>query len=368
MQVEVAVSAPKKHATADDLRSDNSCFNHGHATIIGARTRFVQPSSRQGAILSGHAQTRSLSSSDRRPLRPLVRTVDRLQRLATFEAAARLGSFSAAGRELGLAQPAVTRQVQALEHALGVGLFDRHANRIALTEAGHVLADSLDVTFGAIEHTLGEIARIDDTFVLAMPPGFAQLLVVPRLDELQLALGDRDLRLWLYDRQAELSSSSFDAAVRVGTGAWPGLDSHYLIPEVVMPVAAPSVAEEWALHADSSAADVLVAPLLHMDGTDRPWLSWSEWLAAFDLALTPGRRRVVFNNYPAILQHVIAGKGVALAWAGLTDGLVADEVLTVVGPAVSSQRAYYLTWKSGRRTAGVESVINWLHETVNPAS
>lgn len=297
-------------------------------------------------------------------MRPLVRTVDRLQRLATFEAAARLGSFSAAGRELGLAQPAVTRQIQALERALGVALFERHANRSTLTDAGHVLSDSLDVSFGALEHTLGEISRIDDTFVLAMPPGFAQQLVVPHLDELQLALGDRDLRLWLYDREAELATSSFDAAIRVGTGSWPGLDSQHLFPEVVRPVATPSVAEEWGLTSESSAVDVLATPLLHMDAHDRAWLSWSDWLANFDLELTPGRRRVMFNNYPSVLQQLMSGKGVALAWSGLTDQLIADEVIVTVGPSVASERAYHLAWKSGRRTASVESVIAWITETV----
>lgn len=297
-------------------------------------------------------------------MRQLVRTVDRLQRLATFEAAARLGSFSAAGRELALAQPAVTRQIQALERALGVLLFERHANRIVLTDAGHALADSVDVSFAALEHTLSDISRIDDTFVLAMPPGFAQQLVVPRLDELQNALGDRDLRLWLYDREAELASSAFDAAVRVGSGAWPGLDSQPLLAEMVMPVATPTVAEEWSLDANSSATEVLAAPLLHMDAADRPWLSWSDWLAEFGLGLTPGRRRVESNNYPTILQHVLAGKGVALAWQGLTDELVAGGALTVVGPTVASDHAYHLTWRAGRRTAAVDAVASWLHERI----
>lgn len=299
-------------------------------------------------------------------MRPLIRTVDRLQRLATFEAAARLGSFSAAGRELGLAQPAVTRQIQALERALDVSLFERHANRSTLTDAGHLLADSLDVSFGAIEHTLGEVSRIDDTFVLAMPPGFAQQLVVPRLDELQVALGDRDLRLWLYDRETELGSSSFDAAVRVGAPPWPGLDHEHLLPEIVMPVATPTVADEWELDIDSTAAEVLAAPLLHMEAAGRPWMSWTDWLAEFGLALTPGRRRVMFNNYPAVLQQVMSGKGIALAWSGLTDRLIADGVLLQVGPAFASERAYHLTWKSGRRTAAIEATGAWLAGQSSP--
>lgn len=297
-------------------------------------------------------------------MRPLVRDIDRLQHLATFEAAARLGSFSAAGRELGVAQPAVTRQIQALERAIGVTLFERHANRSHLTDTGRLLATSVDLAFNALEHSLEEIARVDHTFVLAMPPGFAQQLVVPQLDDLQRALGDGDLRLWLYDRDHELSASSFDAAIRVGNDEWPGYEGEDLFPEVVTPVATPAVAREWGLDADSDAAAVLAAPLLHMDATDRPWLSWSDWLARFDLALTKGRRRVEFNNYPTVLQQVLGGKGVGLAWSGLTDSLIADGLLEIVGPTVVSDMSYRLTWKVGQRTASVDAALAWLHDAV----
>lgn len=295
-------------------------------------------------------------------MRRLVHQADRLQRLAVFESAARLGSFSAAGRELGLAQPAVTRQVRALEVSLGFELFTRSANRVELTDAGRRLADIVDVAFGMIEHAVDDLGRMRDTFVLAAPPGFAQQVIVPDLDSLQHALGDLDLRLWLYDRERELDGGSFDAAVRIGAARddWPGYDRHELFDEHVVPVAAPSLATELGLDASSSATDVLAAPLLHMDARDRPWMSWAEWLAWFDLQLTPGRRRVVFNNYPTVLQQAVAGRGVALGWRGLVEGLVDDGVLTVVGPAVSSARSYCVTWPAGNSAGAVEAVVEWL--------
>lgn len=294
-------------------------------------------------------------------MRDLAVRVDRIQRLATFESAARLGSFSAAGRELGLAQPAVTRQIQALERSLGIDLFRREANRSILTDAGRSLAEAIDLGFGVIERAIDDVVDPDTTMVVAMPPGFAQQLVVPHLDSLQRALGDRDLRLWLYDRETELATATFDLAVRVGTPPWNGLDATELFPERVSPVATPALAAEWGLDPASDPAQVLAAPLLHMDTADRPWMSWSDWLAAFDLSLTP-RRRVEFNNYPAVLQQAVASKGVALAWAGLTDDLVDSGVLQVVGPEVASPRSYFATWPSSRRTAAVDAVVNWLTE------
>lgn len=56
-----------------------------------------------------------------------------------FMAVARLGSIRAASGQLNVAQSAVSRQVQALEHRLGVVLLDRLPNGVVLTTAGRVL-------------------------------------------------------------------------------------------------------------------------------------------------------------------------------------------------------------------------------------
>lgn len=53
-----------------------------------------------------------------------------------FSATADAGSLSAAARKLGLTQPTLSRQVAALEAALGVTLFERIGKRLALTDAG----------------------------------------------------------------------------------------------------------------------------------------------------------------------------------------------------------------------------------------
>lgn len=115
-------------------------------------------------------------------MRELIRHVDRIQGLAVFEAAARLGSFTAAGHELGMSQPAVTRQIRALERRLGVGLFVRTANRSELSDVGRRLRDHVAAGFDVIEAGLAELAEHAGTFVLAAHPGIAQAWVVPRLD------------------------------------------------------------------------------------------------------------------------------------------------------------------------------------------
>lgn len=295
-------------------------------------------------------------------MRPLIDRVQRLQRLAVFEAAGRLGSFTAAASELGMTPPAVTRQIRALERSLGVELFHRTSNRSSLSPTGQRLAEGVDDGFTAVEQVLAELCDANDLFVLAAPPGFAQQLVVPRLDALHDALPDCDIRLWLYDREADIAAGAFDAAVRLGSGTWPGQETHALFSERAVPVATPSLAMALGLSPNSTPEQVIAAPLLHMDTHDRPWMSWSDWLDRFGLALTPGRRWVVHNTYPTVIQQVLAGRGVALGWRGIVDEFIDDGVLVVVGPEVATDNRYCITWRQGRRSAAVDAVISWLSD------
>jgi molybdenum-dependent DNA-binding transcriptional regulator ModE len=57
-------------------------------------------------------------------------------RLRVFLAVNEAGSFTRAGRTLGLSQSAVSRQMIALEEELGASLFHRHARGLVLTEPG----------------------------------------------------------------------------------------------------------------------------------------------------------------------------------------------------------------------------------------
>ena len=293
-------------------------------------------------------------------MREVVRRVDRLQRLAVFEAATRLGSFTAAAAELGMTQPAVTRQIRSLERSLGTELFSRSANRSVPTDAGRRLHSHVGAGFDAIENGLAELAELAGHFVLAAHPGIAQALIVPRLDELDVVLGDLDLRLWLFDHDDELGRGGFDVAVRVGTGDFPGLDHRLLFPETVVPIASPTLAEQYGLTAASSADDVYRAPFVHMDDGGRPWMSWDEWLRHFGIALRRTTGRVVFNNYPMVLQRALLGYGVALGWRPLIDEYVDRGALVVVGPAVTSTRGYYATWPTGPVQPAVAAFVDWL--------
>jgi DNA-binding transcriptional LysR family regulator len=64
-----------------------------------------------------------------------------LNHLAVFHAVAQAGSMTLGAERLDISQPAVSKQVRALERACGVHLFDRVGRRVRLSSAGVILAE-----------------------------------------------------------------------------------------------------------------------------------------------------------------------------------------------------------------------------------
>jgi DNA-binding transcriptional LysR family regulator len=73
-----------------------------------------------------------------------------LNGIKAFEAAARSGSFAGAGAELNVSAAAVSRMVHLLEERLGVALFERKANKLAMTSAGRAYQSGLTPIFDAL--------------------------------------------------------------------------------------------------------------------------------------------------------------------------------------------------------------------------
>jgi LysR family transcriptional regulator, glycine cleavage system transcriptional activator len=300
--------------------------------------------------------------SQLRPSGGLAQQVGRLQRLAVFEASARLGSFTAAGAELGVSQPAVTRQIRLFEQSIGHELFDRSANRIQLTHAGTFLAEAIVKGFDHINQAIAELTHPNDgAFVLACHPGFAQQWLMPRIDQVQQLVGGRQLQLRFIDSPADLRHASFDAAIHVSDSANQPTRNR-LFGEVVVPIASPQFADQLGLDENTSPETLLSSALLHMDDGDQPWLSWTGWFAHFGLKLLTPYGQVLFNNYPMVIQQAIAGRGIALGWQTLIDALIADNILVAISTAVSTKNGYYLTSSDSAPQEEIGRLGNWLHE------
>ena len=102
-----------------------------------------------------------------------------LRQLRMFLAAAEEGSITAAARRMNLTQPAMSRQIKALEEELGVELFTRGAHSVALTPAGRVLVEEGGKLLERAERVVKRVKAEADGEPLRI--GFAPSLAGPLL-------------------------------------------------------------------------------------------------------------------------------------------------------------------------------------------
>src|SRR5258707_1742278 len=112
---------------------------------------------------------------------------DRFFSLQLFARVARRGSFSVAGREMGVSQPTASRIVAALEKRVGVALLVRTTRAVTLTEAGSDYLARIESILTALEvayhvalwtGVLRGLLPVASSFALALPgvlPGLARL-------------------------------------------------------------------------------------------------------------------------------------------------------------------------------------------------
>ena len=144
---------------------------------------------------------------------------DRLFALRLFARVARTGSFSRAGRELGLSQPSVSRIAAELEREVGVALMTRTTRGLRLTEAGADYLARIEPILAALEeadHAARGTGELRGTLRISLPLGFGVREVIPRLPafmELHPAL---HIDLSLNDRNEDLVAEGIDVALRFG--------------------------------------------------------------------------------------------------------------------------------------------------------
>src|SRR3954468_16094988 len=111
------------------------------------------------------------------------------RQISAFLKLARSGSFSAAAKQLGVSQPALSRTVQQMEAAIGQRLFDRTTRSVILTPTGRELkpiAERLEIEF---DSAFGELSRFVEgrrgRIAVAALPSIAAVVLPPAIARLR---------------------------------------------------------------------------------------------------------------------------------------------------------------------------------------
>jgi LysR family glycine cleavage system transcriptional activator len=287
----------------------------------------------------------------------MVKMLPPMNPLKAFEAAARLGSLTVAGDELGVSQVAVSRQVRVLEEYLGVVLFHRSHRSIQLTREGKELNDGISDAFERINAAVLRVSRRGRRDILAIQSytTFSQRWLIPRLPIFHAENPEMEVRLTSSTLPVDFGTQNLDAAVRSGHGNWDGLNANRLAPIELVPVCSSRFLQETNL---SSAAGLNQLSLLH--SIARP-NDWSTWLRANGVMIDASRG-LKFENSTLAYEAALQGIGVAIGIKVLVENhLSAGTLIAPFDKNVVLDESYYLTWPKGvKPSPPLKKFHDWL--------
>jgi DNA-binding transcriptional LysR family regulator len=157
------------------------------------------------------------------------------------------GSFSAAGRRLGLAPSSVARAIAGLEDELGVRLLNRSTRKLSLTEPGRLYLERTRRIVAEIEDANRSISQLEAAprglLRLNAPQSFGRLHIVPALPDFFAAYPEIRLDLSLTDAFVDLVEEGVDLAVRIGELQDSSLIARKLAPNRRVICASPAYVE-----------------------------------------------------------------------------------------------------------------------------
>jgi DNA-binding transcriptional LysR family regulator len=283
------------------------------------------------------------------------------EKLRLFHAVAEAGSFTEAAKRLHMSQPALSRQIQALEASLGAKLFHRHARGLAMTHEGEQLHEATAEMHDRIERTQQGIEfsreRPTGEIRLTTTVSFGSTWLVRQLRDFLDLYPDINVDLILSDDDLDLSKREADVAIRFHE---PHHSDH--IQKALAPVrywlcASP---EYLAKHGEPKNAEELDRHRVVAYGPLAPNpIRGVNWILDVAHSGPPRVPALTVNNIFGLLQAVEAGIGIAALPSYLIhfSGKVRPILTTTRGPVFRTFFVYPPELKRSVRVAVLRDFI-----------
>jgi LysR family glycine cleavage system transcriptional activator len=260
-----------------------------------------------------------------------------LEWVRVFEAAGRLGNFTAAAAEIGLTQAAVSQRIRNLEGQIGADLFTRQARGVTLTVEGEAwlpyVSNALQGLNRSAEDLFGKPLK---KMVISAPVSVMQLWIAPRLARLS-GKAKYQISLSTVNIEGDFTRAQAMIEIRYGTGNWRDTRRALMFQEALTPMAAP--------HLLQGDADWQELPCIAVSG---PRPGWQEWAVQSGQAAPPVPI-LRFDSFVSAYAAAIAGGGVILGSVPLCAGALADKSLTLLSQnTLEHDAGYWMTSKEGK--------------------
>lgn len=237
-----------------------------------------------------------------------MRAIDWNQ-IRAFHATATAGSLSAAARRLGLTQPTLSRQVQALEAGLGVTLFERLGRRLVLTQTGTDLLDHIHAMGEAADSVVlaasGRMQEIGGRVCISATDTYSAYILPAIIERIAAEAPQITIVIVASNELSDLHRREADIAIR-----HLGPDKPSLIGQHVRDTEAGFYASrEWVARngMPASAADLASAGLIGFEDTKR----FSGYLHDIGIPMNAADFRLVSDSGVAVWEMVKRGMGIA---------------------------------------------------------
>lgn len=281
-----------------------------------------------------------------------------LKYLTTFDAAARLESFSKAAEELSLTQSAISQQLLKLEEWVGQPLFFRHGKGVGLTAAGELLHETVRE---ALEKLTSGLMRVEpyknkDSVIIACPPDFAHGWLTPNLSLLKTTYPTIEVWIVTEKEVREIDRIDVDLVISKRPIYHDDVECVTLLENDTIAICSTQTAQRIQHLAYPQVLES--TPILLLENAP----VWYEKLPRAELKTLKIIRGATVDDSRLLLEAVIRGLGIgfvprALAFQALKDGQV--QQLTQV-PTQTESRLWLMQSKLKPRTPFSNIVFDWI--------
>jgi LysR family transcriptional regulator, glycine cleavage system transcriptional activator len=270
-----------------------------------------------------------------------------LRALTAFEAAARLGSFRAAGAELSITRSAVSHQIRLLEDRLGLQLFRRDARRAELTAEGHTYYPTVRDAFDQIEAQTRAIrpSTTNTELTIQVYVTVAIKWLIPRLHDFERRFPDVKVRLSTSYFDWDFDERNVDVGIVLARNKSSG---HYYTPlfqSMLVPVCAPSFLKgEKPLKKPD---DLKHHKLIDVYTAEE---DWQIWLDAAKVKDVNSSNRLSVDSYILAQEAAVEGRGVAMTIGPFaTEEIKAGRLVQPFNLQVPHRHQWYFACRSEDR-------------------
>jgi len=239
-----------------------------------------------------------------------------LDHLKTFQEVVRLGSFSEVAKKLAISQPAVSFQIQKLEHELGMRLIDRTQRTITLTSAGKRLlrfAESVESERERLQNDLEQMREeVSGDLLIAASTIPGEFLLPPLLAKFKQMHPAVRIQVDISDSLTVINgvrNNSYEVGFCGMAPEGQDLASFKIASDEIVLIVFPD--HPFAQRGEVSPADLEGEPLIFRETTSGTQRNLENYLSR--AGLDPGKwaPHLILGTTQAVVSAVAAGAGIA---------------------------------------------------------